>query len=99
MRKLYKSLKRQHKFKAASLIEARIEKAERMNNEDYEPTLSEMCLQDQCGALEHICDVLLDPSSLEKEKIEKQNEAVEESRNLWLSLRKSYLSLEQSATM
>lgn len=99
MRKLHESLKRQHKFKDASLIEARIEKAERLKKGDYEPTLSEMCLHDQCGAWEHICDVLLDPSSLDKENIERQNEAVEESRSLWLSLRKTYWSLDQSATM
>ena len=99
MRKLHESLKRQHKFKAASLTEAKIEKAERLNREDCEPALPEMCVNDHCGAWEHICDTLLDPSSNEKAKIEKQNEAVEGSRALWLSLRKTYWSLDQSATM
>jgi len=96
MRKLHESLKRQHKFKAASLMEAKIENAERSKDEDHEPALYEMCVQDQCGAWEHICDALVDPSSLEKEKIEKENEVVEESRALWLSLRKTYWSLGEA---
>ena len=94
MRKLHESLKRQHKFKAASLMEAKIENAERSKDEDYEPALSEMCVNDHCGAWESACDALLDPSSREKEKIEKQNEVVEKSRALWLSLRKTYWSLD-----
>jgi hypothetical protein len=93
MKKLHESVKRQHKFKDASLIQARIEKIEASKIDDDEPTLSEMCTDDQCGALEHICNVLLDPSSVEREKILKENEIVEKSRNLWLSLRKTYWSL------
>lgn len=97
MKKHHECLKRLHKFKSASLIEARIEKTERLKAKNYDPTLSDMCMQDQCGALEYICDVFLDPSSVEKEKIERQNEVVEESRALWLSLRKTYWSLNQPA--
>jgi hypothetical protein len=93
MKKLHESVKRQHKFKDASLIQARIEKIEASKIDDDEPTLSEMCIDDQCGALEHVCNVLLDPSSVEREKILKENEIVEKSRNLWLSLRKTYWSL------
>ena len=96
MRKLHESLKRQHKFKAASLLEAKIENAMRSNDEDYEPTLAEMCVNDHCGAWEQVCDTLLDPSAVEKEKIEKHNEIVEESRALWLSLRKTYWSLDDA---
>lgn len=100
MRKLHESLRRQHKFKDASLMEAKIENAERSKDEDYEPALSEMCVNDHCGAWESVCDALLDPSSREKQKIEKQHEEVEKSRALWLSLRKTYWSLDESeATM
>lgn len=97
MRKLHESLKRQHKFKVASLMEAKIKNAERSNDEDYEPDLTEMCVTDHCGAWENICEALLDPSSIEKERLEKQNEVVEESRALWLSLRKTYWSLNGAA--
>lgn len=97
MRKLHESLKRQHKFKVASLMEAKIKNAERSNDEDYEPDLTELCVTDHCGAWESICEALLDPSSIEKEKLEKQQEVVEESRALWLSLRKTYWSLDGAA--
>ncbi len=97
MRKLHESLKRQHKFKVASLMEAKIKNAERSNDEDYEPDLTEMCVTDHCGAWENICEALLDPSAVEKEKLEKQHEVVEESRALWLSLRKTYWSLDGAA--
>jgi hypothetical protein len=49
-----------------------------------------LCAGDQCGAVDHICDTILDPSK--KERIEEKERAqrVEDSRALWLGTRKLF---------
>ena len=49
-----------------------------------------LCAGDQCGALDHICDTILDPSKKERMDEREKAQRVEESRAVWLVTRKSY---------
>jgi hypothetical protein len=61
---------------------------EKTVNEDED--IVGLCAGDQCGAVDHICDTILDPSK--KERIEEKERAqrIEDSRALWLGTRKSF---------
>lgn len=90
---LRKSLKSQHKYKSSMKIKSQITKMKRMQRRgDVEPELSQLCSEDQCGALEHLCDLIIDPSKLERRREKLRARDVEESRALWLRMRKSFFS-------
>ena len=57
------------------------------NNED---DIVGLCAGDQCGALDHICDSILDPSRKERMEEKEKLQLVEESRAVWLVTRKSF---------
>ncbi|KAL7548323.1 hypothetical protein ACHAWF_011610, partial [Thalassiosira exigua] len=92
---LHRSLKSQHKHKSASLIKGQIAKARKMQQDrdrDTEPGLRELCLSgDHCGAVEFMCDMILDPSKKDRLEDKRRADGVEESRALWLRVRKSYI--------
>ena len=50
----------------------------------------ELCTQDRCGAMDQICDSMLDPSKKEREEEKQKAQRVEDSRAVWLSVRKTY---------
>ncbi|KAL3796821.1 hypothetical protein ACHAWO_002059 [Cyclotella atomus] len=85
---LKKSLKMQHKYKSAMSVTKRITRAVKIVNEEED--IVGLCAGDQCGAVDHICDTILDPSK--KERIEEKERAqrIEDSRALWLGTRKSF---------
>ncbi|KAL7489151.1 hypothetical protein ACHAW6_014738 [Cyclotella cf. meneghiniana] len=85
---LRKSLKMQHKYKSASAITKRITRAEKGNNGD--DGLVDFCTQDQCGAVDQVCDSILDPSKKEREEEKKKAQRVEDSRAIWLGVRKTF---------
>lgn len=55
---------------------------EKTVNEDED--IVGLCAGDQCGAVDHICDTILDPSKKERAQ------RIEDSRALWLGTRKSF---------
>ena len=89
---LWRSLKHQHKYKSASSIKKQIRKVRKEQNKgvDDEPDLSELCKTDQCGAFDHVCDMILDPSKKERQEEKLKADTVEDSRALWLAMRKSF---------
>lgn len=90
---LRKSLKSQHKYKSSMKIKSQITKMKRMQRRgDVDPELSQLCSEDQCGALDHLCDLIIDPSKLERRREKLRARDVEESRALWLRMRKSFFS-------
>jgi len=98
MELLRKSLKYQHKYKSASAISSQIKKAKKMQkqrgfDEPEPPKLSVLCATDQCGAFEHVCDMVLDPNKKERQEEKRKMDAVEESRALWLEERRSFFQL------
>ena len=58
-----------------------------INNEE---DIVGLCAGDQCGALDHICDTILDPSRKERIEEKEKLQLVEESRAVWLVTRKSF---------
>ena len=93
MKLLHKSLKSQHKYKSATSIKRQIKKVKNMQNngsDDEPPDLGELCTSDQCGAVEYVCDMILDPNKKEREKEKRKADAVEESRALWLTERRVF---------
>jgi len=88
LKMLKTSLKMQHKYKSAMAVSTRISRAEKPpNNED---DIVGLCARDQCGALDHICDSILDPSRKERMEEKEKLQLVEESRAVWLVTRKSF---------
>lgn len=89
---LWKSLKCQHKHKSASSVKSQIKKARKMqqHGDVDEPDLSELVETDQCGAIDHVCDMILDPSKKEREEEKRKVETVEESRAMWLKVRRQF---------
>eukprot|EP00804_Cyclotella_cryptica_P021883 CCRYP_000845-RA/>CCRYP_000845-RA protein AED:0.25 eAED:0.25 QI:187/1/1/1/1/1/4/120/2119 len=85
---LRKSLKMQHKYKSASAVTKRITRAEK--GKDGEDDLVELCTQHQCGAMDNLCDSILDPSKKEREEEKKKAQSVEDSRAIWLGVRKTF---------
>lgn len=45
---------------------------------------------DQCGAIDHIFDTILDPSKKERTNEKQQAQRVDDSRSIWLSVRKTF---------
>jgi len=95
---LRKSLKCQHKYKSASSVKNQISKVKKMQRNgnrdanDVQPKLSELCTSDQCGAIGYVCDMILDPSRKDRQEEKQKADAVEESRALWLKVRRSFFN-------
>ncbi|KAL7538201.1 hypothetical protein ACHAXR_008361 [Thalassiosira sp. AJA248-18] len=96
---LRKSLKSQHKYKSALAVKSQITKAKKKMQQQSmgdqyqnEPGLSELCHADQCGAIDYVCDMILDPSKKERVEEKRRTDSVEESRALWLRVRRSYFN-------
>jgi hypothetical protein len=90
---LRQSLKSQHKYKSSMKIKSQITKMKRMQRRgDTEPELFQLCSEDQCGAMDHLCDLMIDPSKSERRREKQKARDVEESRALWLRMRKSFFN-------
>ena len=87
---LRKSLKLQHKYKSATAVKNQIRKIISMHRKGdaAEPKLSQLCAVDQCGAFERVCDMVLDPAKTERQNENQKAEIVDESRALWLRMRR-----------
>jgi len=93
------SLKCQHKYKSASSVKNQMKKMRRMqhkgrdrNEDDKQTGLSQLCKSDQCGAMDFMCDVVFDPARKDRMEEKQKLDAVEESRALWLTLRRSFFT-------
>lgn len=105
---LRKALKCQHKYKSAAAIKTQITKAKKIQMQQQqsgsgrgrvhnyrpleEPKLSDLCASDQCGAMDYMCDMILDPSRRDRVEEKRRADAVEESRALWLTMRRSFFN-------
>ena len=92
---LFKTLKHQHRYKSASAVKSRIRKVRQtINPEDDQPELTELCKTDPCGAnmMLDMCDMILDPSKKERLEEKQKADTVDYSRELWLTVRKSFFS-------
>ncbi|KAL3780265.1 hypothetical protein ACHAW5_001525 [Stephanodiscus triporus] len=90
---LHKSLKVQHKYKSAAAVKSQIEKMNKMQKGDTEePMLLQLCTTDQCGAFERVCDMILDPAKTERQNEEQKAAMVDESRALWLRVRRAFFN-------
>ncbi|KAL9188241.1 hypothetical protein ACHAXT_006619 [Thalassiosira profunda] len=94
MELLRKSLKCQHRYKSASSVTNQISKAKKIQRERAhdDPTLEEMWENNHCGAMDHVCDLLLDPAKKERQEEKRKADTVEKSRALWLTVRRSFFS-------
>jgi len=57
-----------------------------------EPKLSQLCAVDQCGAFERVCDMVLDPAKSERQNENQKAAIVDESRALWLRMRRTFFN-------
>jgi len=93
---LFKTLKHQHRYKSASAVKSRIRKVRQTINpeEDTQLELVELCKTDPCGAnmMLDMCDMILDPSKKERLEEKQKADTVDDSRALWLTVRKSFFS-------
>ena len=92
MELLCKSLKCQHRYKSASSVKNQISKAKKIQRERAhdDPSLEEMWENNHCGAMDHVCDLLLDPAKKERQEEKRKADTVEKSRALWLTVRRSF---------
>ena len=90
---LLKTLKAQHKYKSASSIKSQIRKIrkaqKKINGEDED---QELCTANHCGAMDYVCEMIMDPSKKERQEEKAKADIVEDSRALWLVVRKSFFS-------
>lgn len=49
-----------------------------------------LCTGDHCGAIDHFCDSILDPSKIERLEEKERAKRVEDSRAIWLGTRKMF---------
>ena len=91
---LRKSLKLQHKYKSATAVKNQIRKIISMHRKGdaAEPNLSQLCAADQCGAFERVCDMILDPAKTERQNEDQKAAMVDESRALWLRMRRTFFN-------
>ena len=56
--------------------------------------MTELCKADPCGAnmMLDMCDMILDPSKKERLEEKQKADTVDDSRELWLTVRKSFFS-------
>ena len=92
---LLKSLNCQHKYKSASSIKNQTRKAKNMqprrrDAEQLSPL--ELSTTNSCGAIDYVCDIILNPSKKEMKEEKRKADTVEESRALWLKERRSFFS-------
>ncbi len=89
---LRRALKLQHRYKSAAAVKRQIKKNRSMQwrGRALEPTLSELWADDQCSAFDRICDMILDPSKIERQNEEQKAVVVDESRAVWLRKRRDF---------
>ena len=94
---LRKSLMCQHKYKSASSVKNQIKKVKKMQRQrgivgHESQDLEELCLSDQCAAIDYVCDFILDPNKKERQEEKRKMDLVEESRALWLEERRLFFN-------
>ncbi|KAL3827167.1 hypothetical protein ACHAXA_006722 [Cyclostephanos tholiformis] len=98
---LRRSLKLQHKYKSAAAVKRQIKKIRSMQGKGHteEPTLSQLWAEDQCGAFERVCEMIIDPAKIERQNEEQRAFMVDESRAIWLRKRRDFFPASGQDTL